>query len=152
MNIYSRAIYLARIEKGLSQKELALKAGIPQPNLSKIEKGRDFKVSTLSQIALALDISVDNLIRGSQPLDINKKKFFQRDNIEKTIDQIVNNETIPKKFKSPAQLIYFMAKKDKSYASKKNIHLAWYNLKKNFSNDEIQTIISKLTKSRQRSS
>ena len=150
MNTFARSIYLARIEKGLSQKELALKAGIPQPNLSNIEKGRDFKVSTLSDLALALDISVEDLIRGSQPLTIDKKQFFKRSNIEKAIACVVNNEEAPPKLRSSVQLISAIAGKKRGYASKKHANLSWYNLKKTFSGEEINTILSRLNKARRR--
>ena len=52
-------IYLRRLEKGMTQAELARRAGIPQPNLSNIEKGkRDLTISTLARIAHALGVNV----------------------------------------------------------------------------------------------
>ncbi len=152
MNLFAQAIYLARIERGLSQKELALRAGVPQPNLSKIEKGRDFKVSTLLHIAAALDVSIDALIKGSQPLEINKKDFFKRNNIEKAISCVVNNKKAPERLKSAVKLISDLTGKKKgAYASKKSAHLSWCNLKKTFSDEEISAILSRLRKTEQRS-
>lgn len=152
MNIFAQSIYLARIERGLSQKELALKAGVPQPNLSQIEKGRDFKVSTLSHIAAALDVSIDILIKGSQPIEINKKNFFKRNNIEKAISCVVNNEDAPQRLKSAVKLISNVTGKKKgAYTPKKFAHLSWHNLKKSFSDEEISTILSRFRKAEQRS-
>ena len=152
MNLFSRAIYIARIEKGLSQKELALKAGVPQPNLSQIEKGRDFKVSTLSQIAAALGVSVDVLIKGCEPVEINKSMLFQRNNIERTIACVVNNETPPQRLKSAVRLISNVIKKKKGvYLQKKSAHLSWIQLKRSFTDEEINTILSRIGKARRRS-
>ena len=152
MNLFSRAIYIARIEKGLSQKELALKAGVPQPNLSQIEKGRDFKVSTLSQIAEALGVSIDVLIKGSEPVEINKSMLFQRNNIERTIACVVNNETPPQRLKSAVKLISNVTKKKKGvYLQKKSAYLSWVQLKRSFTDEEINTILSRIGKARRRS-
>ena len=151
MNIFAQSIYLARVEKGLSQKELARKAHVPQPNLSNIEKGRDFKVSTLFRIASALDISVDVLIKGSDPAVINKRQLFQRDNIEKVVSCAVHNEEVPRQLRSAVELISNITRKTGGrYTSKKKAQLSWYQLKKNFSSEEINTILSRVTKARRR--
>ena len=151
MNIFARVIYIARLERGFSQKELAVKAGVPQPNISNIEKGRDFKVSTLMNIASALDIPVDVLIRGRQLPDINKKQLFQRENIEKAISCVVNNEKAPEKLRTAVALISSIAgKSKKGYISKKVAHLSWYHLKQSFSEQEINMILSRINKARSR--
>ena len=149
MNSFARAIYLTRLEKGLSQKTLASKAGVPQPNLSKIEKGRDFKVSTLLQIASALDVSVEDLIRGRQPADIDKRRLFQRENIEKAISCVVHKKEAPMELRPAVRLISAVAGKG-AYTPKRDAYLAWYNLKRVFSNQEIQAILSRLGKARRR--
>ncbi|MDE3046098.1 MAG: helix-turn-helix transcriptional regulator [Verrucomicrobiota bacterium] len=47
----------ARKKKGLSQRELAAKVGMPQSHISKIEQGLvDLQTSSLIQIARALDL------------------------------------------------------------------------------------------------
>lgn len=52
-------IQAARKQKGLSQRALSVKVGIPQSHLSKIEKGRvDLQTSSLIQIARALDLEL----------------------------------------------------------------------------------------------
>lgn len=48
-----------RLDQKLTQNELALKAGMRQPNLARIEKGDvNFSIDTLFDIAEALDVSV----------------------------------------------------------------------------------------------
>ncbi len=50
------AIQEARRRRGLSQRELADQAGVTQPMVSLAERGKDMRVSTLQQIAAALDL------------------------------------------------------------------------------------------------
>lgn len=51
------ALKNARIKKGLSQRELGKKTGIPQSHLSKIEGGTiDLQASSLVEIARVLDL------------------------------------------------------------------------------------------------
>lgn len=54
----------ARKDKGLSQEELANKAGISRVTLSKIESGEDVTVTseTMLSLAKALDTTVDGII------------------------------------------------------------------------------------------
>ncbi|MCA9784346.1 MAG: helix-turn-helix transcriptional regulator [Calditrichaeota bacterium] len=53
------AIRLARIRRGLSQKELGLATGLPQSHVSRIEKGVvDAKLSTFLDLARALDLEL----------------------------------------------------------------------------------------------
>jgi len=52
-------IKLARKKKGISQRELSAKVGIPQSHISKIEQGLvDLQTSTLIQIARALELEL----------------------------------------------------------------------------------------------
>ena len=52
-----RMIREARIKKGLSQEELALKSGIKQPDISKIEQGKkNITLETLALLCKALEI------------------------------------------------------------------------------------------------
>lgn len=54
-----------RLEKGLTQVQLAEAAGITQSTLSLIESGRSGPSLRVAQrIALALEISVDSLLSG----------------------------------------------------------------------------------------
>lgn len=51
------AIRVARVEKGLSQKELAVKTGAKQPDISKVEEGKkNITLATLSALCRALEI------------------------------------------------------------------------------------------------
>lgn len=70
----------ARTAKGLSQRALSARIGVPQSHISKIENGRsDIRVSSLVEMARALDLdlklvprnavpAVDSIIRSTLPL------------------------------------------------------------------------------------
>ncbi len=152
MNQIAQSLYITRLQKGLSQKQLALKAGIPQPNLSQIEKGRDFKVSTLYQLALALQVPVEDLFMGVTPIPLNKKIFFQRDNIERVVDCIAQEKVLPRKLKQIAELVAPMigVKKRKGYVRRGELYVSWAKLKSTFSGEEIRTIFSRVEKARRR--
>ncbi len=62
MNI-SNAVKLCRTARGISQADLAIKAGISTSYVSLIEKGkRDISISMLENIANALETPVETLI------------------------------------------------------------------------------------------
>ena len=55
-----------RKEMGLSQDELAHRAGIGRQALSAIENGGDFKTQTLDSLAIVLGVSVDFIMYGEK--------------------------------------------------------------------------------------
>ena len=63
---YERGLRIAdrRKEMGLSQDELAHRAGIGRQALSAIENGGDFKTQTLDNLAIVLGVSVDFIMYG----------------------------------------------------------------------------------------
>lgn len=55
----ARELKAARLAKGLSQRALSERAGVPQSHISKIERGGvDLRHSSLVEIARALDLEV----------------------------------------------------------------------------------------------
>ena len=55
----ARELKMARLAKGVSQRELSERAGVPQSHISKIERGGvDLRYSSLVEIARALDLEV----------------------------------------------------------------------------------------------
>ena len=63
---YERGLRIADSRKaiGLSQDELAHRAGIGRQALSAIENGGDFKTQTLDNLAIVLGVSVDFIMYG----------------------------------------------------------------------------------------
>ena|SRR3989338_314539 len=152
MNKIAEALYTVRISKGLTQKDLALKSGVPQPNISQIEKGRDFKVSTLCQIAAALDLKPADLLDGVQPLPLDRKKFFSRNNIENIAACLAGKAEVHPEFTSVVKHLEVLVGKKKGYHRKKDLYLSWAAAKRTFSRDELNAIWSRLAKARKRTS
>lgn len=152
MNKIAQAIYLKRLEKGLTQKSLANRARIPQPNLSQIENGRDFKVSTLYRLAAALDMRPAELLGGVRPVRVGKAEFFRRENIERVAAYLAGSgENLPKKMKPAAQLLKsVLGTSKKGYLRKRDIHLDWARLKTAFSDEEIKAILMRVDRAGRR--
>lgn len=80
----------ARKELNISQTELAERADISVPYLSKIEMGKsDFGVSVLIRISEALQISTDKLLRP----DIPETTVIAADDLSKVLEGCTPNET-----------------------------------------------------------
>lgn len=55
----AQSLLQARKRKGLSQRELSLRAGVPQGHISKIENGAvDLRLSSLTALARVLDLEL----------------------------------------------------------------------------------------------
>jgi len=64
----ARALLEARRAKGLSQRALSQRAGVPQGHISNIERGAvDLRLSSLVAIARALDLELALVPRKSLP-------------------------------------------------------------------------------------
>lgn len=62
------ALREARQRKGLSQRALSAKSGVPQSHISRIEKGEvDLRVSSLIALARALDLELELVPKKSVP-------------------------------------------------------------------------------------
>lgn len=65
---FGQKLLNARLRKGLSQRALSQRTGVPQAHISKIEQGRvDIRVSSLVELARALDLDVQLLPRQALP-------------------------------------------------------------------------------------
>lgn len=63
-----RSLKVAREAKGLSQRDLGARIGVPQGHISKIESGRtDIRLSSLIEIARALDLELTLVPRKALP-------------------------------------------------------------------------------------
>jgi len=63
-----KSLKMARKAKGLSQRELSAKSGVPQSHISKIENGAvDLRVSSLVALARTLDLELELVPRKTVP-------------------------------------------------------------------------------------
>ena len=85
----SEKIKFYRKEKGLTQKELSARAGIPTISLQQYESGaRCPKIETLQKIAKALEIPVNN-IRSDSDLMVEDMLFTISDTVVKPMDELI---------------------------------------------------------------
>ena len=64
----AEALKAARERKGLSQRALGAKSGVPQSHISKIEKGTvDIRVSSLVALARVLELEISLVPRQAVP-------------------------------------------------------------------------------------
>lgn len=64
----AKAIKAARQRKALSQRELSAKAGIPQGQISRFERGDvDLRLSSMVTLARALDLELELIPRNALP-------------------------------------------------------------------------------------
>lgn len=62
INLFSKKVKHLRIEKGLSQEELAFKAELDRTYISSIEKGkRNVSILVVEKIANALEVNINKL-------------------------------------------------------------------------------------------
>ena len=140
---YGPLIHAWRLRRRLTQTELAKQVGIPQPNLSNIERGKqDITVSTLERISIALGVKPVQLMEWEEARSVRKKLIFTRRSIERLANAVVKPDSglgfaerrVARLFSQVLRL------PDKTgYGFKKTIH-AWAELKVYMTNQEIQTL------------
>ena len=95
---FGRCLYLWRLDRGLSQSELAVKAGLHRPNLSDIERGkREVSLRTLRALALALEIPPGTLADGTPPG--GEPEGLSREALERIADAVISGG----KFRDPGE-------------------------------------------------
>lgn len=92
-----RQLKAARNEKGLSQRELSAKSGVPQSHISKIERGDvDLRASSLIALARVLDLelaliprktvpAVQSIVRTNQQTKVASKEYYEAYQLEQTV-------------------------------------------------------------------
>lgn len=140
-------IAIQRRMKGVPQKDLAVRAGITQANLSNIEKGkRDLTVSTLLRIAAALDLRPCVLLEEETPAE---KIELTRSRIE-ALAEAVLDPAFKKKPELKALAAEIRTILPGSRSSTKQIELAWAGLRQKFRAVEIKAILQRVEDARQR--
>ena len=85
-------VFHYRMKKGLTQRELSLLVGVPQPNLSNIEKGKqDVTVGTLQRMAAVLGCTLSDFFLEMEKTP--EAALFSRERIETLAEAIVNGKT-----------------------------------------------------------
>lgn len=138
-----------RIRKGLTQAELAARAGVAQANLSNIEKGkRDLTVSMLIRLAGALEIRPSELIDEQA----EEKRFaLTRADIEKLAEVIVAPETrAASEIHEIAVFFRLLRPGAARRESSQKIQQAWASLRRRFTSAEIRDVFRRVEDAEQR--
>lgn len=87
---FGQTVMLWRQRRGLSQQALARRAGIPQPNLSAIERGRRVaSLPTIRGLAAALGVRAGLLVDGVPPGSVDHgSPLLSRETIERIVDAV----------------------------------------------------------------
>ena len=148
------SIYYYRLEKGMTQTELARKAGVPQPNLSNIEKGKkDITLTTLKRLSLALEVPAAILIDEGAGADKSGKIQFGREMLEKLAKRIAVSDGTMLGGKADEIVRLFsllLPARSRQKPSSAEVQRAWIQLRKRLSADEIRAIYQRVQDARQR--
>jgi transcriptional regulator with XRE-family HTH domain len=94
MSMAGRMVRYARRRAGLTQRELAAKAGIPQETIARIEKGRvDPRVGTLDRLLAAADFGLEAMPRLGIGIDRSQIGALLRLTPAQRFDVAVANDT-----------------------------------------------------------
>lgn len=138
-----------RVRQGMTQAELAQRAGVAQANLSNIERGkRDLTVSMLVRLASALAVRPSELIEEPEPAG---DFALTRPDIEKLAEVIVNADTrASSEIRELAVLFRLLRPGAARRESRQSIERAWAVLRGRFSSAEIQDIFRRVEDAEQR--
>lgn len=149
-----QSLYLKRLEKGMTQMELVQRTGIPQPNVSKIERGKqDLTVSTLLKICSALETHPSKLFaREVKPLP-KRKTLFNRSFVEKIAKAVVHGKAgLSSRGRKIARWVRkVLPQSVKARAKQKDLHQAWMALKHELCDEEIKILFERIEDEKGRS-
>ena len=149
-----QSLYLKRLEKGITQRELVQKTGIPQPNVSNIERGKqDLTVSTLLKICSALGAHPSELfVREAKPL-YEHKTLFSRSFVERIARAVVHEKDglSPRDRRIARWIREDLPQSVKTRTKQKNLHQAWMALKRELSGEEIKILFERIEDEKGRS-
>ena len=95
MLVFGQAVKIWRVERELSQAELARRAGLSRPNLSAIERGRrDVTLGTLRSLAVALEVTPGTLADGIPPALPGDTASLSRQALERIADGVVRDRPV----------------------------------------------------------
>ena len=149
-------ILLWRLERCLSQEELAGRAGVSRPNLSAVERGkREISLRTLRALALALGVQPGILVDGKSPMELKERIDTSRKTLERIADGVVYGK--PVKSQKEKELVgllrsltnnRFSVMKGGSripYVRKRMINSAWLQLSSGYSPEMVGSLIQRIT-------
>lgn len=137
-------ITLKRLEKKMTQAQLSQAAGIPQPNLSKIEKGKqDLTVTTLCKIAYALGVPPADFFKQDDS-NVTKSISLSRPQIEKIANAVWDKRiALNEEEKNVRDLLCDLLIRNKKRSSMQ-IQRSWLRLKNKFDSAAIHSLCERV--------
>lgn len=148
--VYSSQISEIRKKRGLTQAELAMRAGITQANLCKIERGRqDLTVSTLLRICSALEVSPAEVFEEEPP---PKPLRWTRTSLERVGRALAGGEErLPEAEAEVVECLKdILPGRQKRRLSSRRVYESWSHLKQILSEQEIKTLVERVRDAEQR--
>lgn len=138
-----------RCRRGYTQAMLAAECGIPQPNLSGIEKGRrDLTVATLLRIAVALKVKPAQLFAEDE---IRRPPALTRKTIEAIAFAVAHPQSsAPDEIRRLAGLFREILPGRNPRGAFRKMTAAWMDLRKQFTAQEIRGICQRARDEAQR--
>ena len=149
-----QSLYLKRLEKGITQMELVRKTGIPQPNVSKIERGKqDLTVSTLLKMCSALEVHPSKLFAPEAKPLRKRETLFSRSFVEKVARAVVHGKgrLSPRARRIARWVQDVLPQSAKTQPKQKSMHQAWMALKGELRDEEIKILFERIEDERGRS-
>ena len=169
MGSVGQSVYLWRMERRLTQKQLAGAAGISRPNLSDLERGkRELSLKSLRALASALGVTPGTLVDGVPPLALNGPLEFSREELDRIADAVFKGERSGGRVGEVAELLKVLSRsricasggtsgaasssrshasaqvKDKPRAGKRRVNAAWIHFKSALRQETAQALIQRI--------
>lgn len=134
-----------RVERGMTQAELARRAGVPQPNLSNIEKEKhDLTVSTLVKLCVALEADPAGLFKDGPP---SPHPAFTRTRVERLARALVEGareKLSPAEAKIADLLGALLPKPRRRPLPTRKIQQTWIELRERLTGEEIKMLLERV--------
>ena len=134
-------MFLWRRHRGLTQQQLADRAGMPRPNLCAIEQGRrEVSLTTLRALAIALGTSAGDLVEGiGPPARALPAQRLSRSVIERIVNAVATGRTLadPGERELTRLLCHILAPRR---GAKRLREAAWLMLRAKYPREVVQTL------------
>ena len=143
-----------RMERRLTQEQLAGAAGISRPNLSDLERGkRELSLKSLRALASALVVTPGTLVDGISPLALKGPLEFSREELDRIADAVFKGEETGGRAGEIAELLKILSRsricasaqvKDKPRSGKRRVNAAWLHFKAALRQETAQALIQRI--------
>jgi transcriptional regulator with XRE-family HTH domain len=159
---FGTCLQLWRKKQGMSKADLAQKAGVPQPNLSDMERGeREVSLRTLRALAFALEIPAGVLADGVGP-EAEKPLVLTRERLERVAGAVAEGKSLtdPSEEKLAGEMAWLMKArlraaghrgKRPSFGGSSRVPDPWVSISGAYRPEEIQSLVERISEKAARS-